>query len=364
MMRNQTQLRIGLTYDLKSEYLSRGASMEAVAEFEDPETIDALSETLSQLGFSVDRIGNISRLVHRLSQNESWDLVFNIAEGMHGSSRESQIPCLLDAYQIPYVFSDAHTLSLCMNKAICKQILRGSAVKTADFFVAHSMNDLEQCTLSYPLFVKPVAEGSGKGINQNSLVHNSNQLRTQCQFLLQTFKQPVLIETYLSGEEYTVGILGTGSDARVLGVMKVQFEEQTSDPFYSLQNKQNYEDRVTYVLAHPEREADVGNEALKAWRHLGCRDGGRLDMRLDQHGEVHFIEVNPLAGLHPKQSDLIILSRLKNMSYRELLNEIVHSALQRIYPSSLPTEKKINAYARLWPQAQGYSQDPLLAQSS
>ena len=334
MMKSQSQIKIGITYDLKSEYLSQGASLESVAEFEDPETIEALTNTLIQFGFQVDLITNIHSLVKQLSQGERWDLIFNIAEGLNGSARESQIPCLLEAYQIPYVFSDAATLCVCMNKAICKKVLRDSEVKTADFFVVHSLADLEHHRLPFPLFAKPVAEGSGKGIHENSIIHNAHELREQCEFLLNTFKQPVLVETYLPGDEYTVGILGTGDGAQVLGVMKIEFNEDLAAPFYSLTNKQNYENRVTYRLADPEMETYVGNEALKAWRHLGCRDGGRLDMRLDQHGVAHFIEVNPLAGLHPEKSDLVILARLKNMTYHELISMILRSALLRIFPNS------------------------------
>ena len=333
MVNKRRGIRVGFTYDLKSEHLARGASLEDVAEFESSETVEAITHSLTRLGFEVEPIGNIFSLVQQLSQGKRWDFVFNFAEGVHGLSREAQVPCLLDAYQIPYVFSDSSTLSITHNKALCKQALQNSSVPTAPFVLVRNLGDLEHCKLPYPLFVKPVAEGSGKGIGEKSVVLNEAELFEQSSFLLRAFQQPVLVETYLSGTEYTVGLVGSGDTAKVLGVMEVHFTEFAEQKFYSFQNKKDFGDHISYKIPDQKVFQAVAQVALEAWKHLGCRDGGRIDMRMDHKNTPHFIEVNPLPGLHPGFSDLVILAEFHGVFYHDLIREIVTSAVSRIWPS-------------------------------
>lgn len=338
-------IRVGFTYDLKSEHLARGASLEDVAEFETLETIEAITYSLTLLGLEVEPIGNIFNLVQQLSQGKRWDFVFNFAEGVHGISREAQVPCLLDAYQIPYVFSDSSVLSVTHNKALCKQALQNSSVLTAPFVLVRNLGDIEHCMLPYPLFVKPVAEGSGKGIGEKSIVHSRIELSEQCSFLLRAFQQPVLVETYLSGTEYTVGLVGSGDNTKVLGVTEVNFTEFAEQKFYSFQNKKDFGEHISYKVPDQKVSKAVAKVALDAWKHLGCRDGGRIDIRMDHQDTPHFIEVNPLPGLHPGFSDLVILAEFNGVSYHDLIREIVASAMSRIWPSkftsSLQLEKPI-----------------------
>jgi D-alanine-D-alanine ligase len=256
--------------------------------------------------------------------------VFNIAEGLKGFGRESQVPCLLEAYDIPYVFSDPLVLSLTLHKAMAKRVVRDLGIPTPDFAVVEEPGDLGEVRLPFPLFVKPISEGTGKGIDAKSIVRDRGELEARCRFLLETFAQPVLVETYLSGREFTVGIVGTGRKSRVIAVMEVLLRENAEKGVYSLVNKEYCEQFVDYTLVTGAEAERVSAVALAAWRGLECRDGGRLDIRSDASGVPHFLEVNPLAGLHPTHSDLPILSALAGVSFRDLLGMIMASAEERI----------------------------------
>lgn len=322
-------MRIGITYDLRKTYLEAGYGEEETAEFDYPETIQAIADTLSELGHLPEPVGNVMQLMPRLIGGERWDLVFNIAEGLHGFGREAQVPALLDAYRIPYTFSDPLVLSLALHKGMAKHVVRGCGVPTPDFAVIESLADLDRLALAYPLFAKPVAEGTSKGINAASRVCSPAELSSVCQLLLARFHQPVLVETFLPGREFTIGIAGTGRQAMVLGVMEVLLGPKAEADAYSYHNKEYYQGLVDYRLVEGELAHQVGEVALSAWRGLGCRDGGRVDLRLDAAGVPHFIEVNPLAGLNPERSDLVILCRLAGIGYTELIGRILDSAVGR-----------------------------------
>lgn len=321
---------IGLTYDLRSEYLAVGWNEEDTVEFDSDTTITALEQTLHQLGHRVERIGHILQLTSRLAAGQRWDLVFNIAEGCYGKARESQVPALLDAYRIPYTFSDPLVLAVCLDKSFCKRLLRDQRVATAEFAVVESVTELSALSLEFPLFLKPVAEGSSKGIYGRSRVNDQQQLYRVCEFLLARFQQPVLIETYLPGREFTVGILGTGTAAQALGAMEVKLNTQAEPGVYSYDNKAQYLERVDYRLAGDSAAEAAIELALKAWQILGCRDGGRVDIRLDATGQANFLEVNPLPGLHPERSDLVILAKLAGLGYLELIGRILTSVQRRL----------------------------------
>jgi D-alanine-D-alanine ligase len=321
-------MKVGLTYDLRDEYLALGYGEEETAELDKPDTIEGIENALLALGFQVDRIGHVKNLMTRVLAGDRWDIVFNIAEGIRGVTRESQVPAILEVYDIPYTFSDSLILALALNKTLTKRVLRSAGVATPDFAEVRTPADIAAIRLPYPLFAKPVAEGTGKGITEASRIANADQLNKVCRRLLRTFRQPVLVETYLPGDEYTVGIIGTGKGARVAGVMAVVYRGNT-DAIYSYKTKKNYEDLVDYTLAKPGVAKACGDLALHAWNALGCADGGRVDIRYDAKGKPSFIEVNPLAGLNPVHSDLPILCRLNGISYQKLIEGIMKSALKR-----------------------------------
>jgi D-alanine-D-alanine ligase len=323
---------VGLTYDLRSDYLKEGFSEEETAEFDRESTVEAIESSLQQLGYPTVRIGNIRHLAKKLAAGESWDLVFNICEGMYGIGREAQVPALLDAYQIPYVFSDPMVLSLTLHKGITKHVVRDCGVPTPDFACVTTREDICHVNLPYPLFVKPLGEGTGKGISSKSKVNTPEELEYVCIDLLSRFELGLIVETYLPGREFTVGIVGTNAKARSVGVMEVLLNSEAEADAYSYVNKQEYEERVVYNFINDETARRCEEVSLKAWKALNCRDGGRVDIRLDASGNPGFIEVNPLAGLHPEHSDLPIICNLQGIPYLQLMQWIMDSAMERIKP--------------------------------
>ena len=327
---------IGLTYDLREDYLALGYGEEDTAELDAPETIAGIAAALEAHGHRVDRIGHIRDLARRLVAGERWDLVFNIAEGLHGFGREAQVPALLEAYGIPCTFSDTLSSALTLHKAMAKHVVRGAGLPTADFAVVESPLDLEGLALPFPLFAKPVAEGTGKGVGRRSRAENTEELGAVCVELLARFQQPVLVETYLPGREYTVGIVGSGRGADAIGVMEVCLLPTAEAGAYTYHNKEHYQGLVEYRLVTGSIAERAAQVALGAWRALGCRDGGRVDLREDSAGTPSFLEVNPLSGLHPLRSDLVILAGLQGLEYPALIGRILDSALQRMPPDVVP----------------------------
>lgn len=324
---------IGLTYDLRSDYLAMGMSLEDTAEFDKEETIAGIENALRELGFETGRIGHAKALVRRLEAGDRWDLVFNICEGLQGVAREAQVPAILDLYGVPYVFSDPLVLSLTLHKGMTKRVVRDAGVPTSDFCVYETSEDLEGLRFGPPFFVKPVAEGTGKGCTAKSIVRDRATLAAVCDDLVARFRQPALIEPYLAGREFTVGITGTGRQAKVVGAMEIVLLSNAEEGVYSFDNKSQYEDRVKYPATDPANDpvaAAAERVSLDAWRALGCRDGGRVDIRCDADQNPMFLEVNPLAGLNPKDSDLPILARMADVSYTQLLGRIMASAVARL----------------------------------
>lgn len=322
-------MRVGLAYDLRDDYRALGFAEEDIAEFDSAETIDAIERALVRLGLEVERIGNLHALLPRLVRGERWDLVFNICEGIHGRSREAQVPAILEAFDIPCTFADPLTCALTLDKAMAKRVVRDAGLPTAPFAVVAEPQDVAQIDLPLPLFAKPIAEGTGKGIGPRSRAATHEQLETVVRELLARYRQPVLVEAWLPGREFTVGIVGTGRDARIVGVLEVQLRPAAEAGVYSLLNKEKCEELVDYRLVDDAEARRAAAVALAAYRVLEARDAGRVDLRSDAAGEPHFLELNPLAGLHPTHSDLPILAGLAGWSYDTLIATIVESCITR-----------------------------------
>lgn len=331
-------MKIGLTYDLRQDYLINGFGEEETAEFDRPDTIEAIEHALQSLKHETDRIGNIMSLTHRLAIGDRWDLVFNIAEGLRGFGREAQVPALLDAYDIPYTFSDPLVLSLALHKGMTKRVIRDLGLPTPDFRVVESISDARAVNLPFPLFAKPVAEGTSKGITAASRITSRKGLISACEALLERYRQPVLVETFLPGREFTVGILGTGTEAAALGVMEVILNKNAEPDVYTYVNKEKCEELVEYRLVNGALAKKLAGTALAAYTGLGCRDAGRVDLRGTANGKPNILEVNPLAGLHPEHSDLCIIAGKIDMGYTELIDAIVSSAMKRC-------SQRLTAYA-------------------
>ncbi len=326
-------MNVGITYDLREDYLAAGYGEEETAEFDRPDTIDAIEAALQHVGFRTERIGHIRALTHRLARGDHWDIVFNIAEGLHGFAREAQVPALLDAYGIPYTFSDPLVLALTLHKGMTKRVARDLGIPTAEFAIVEDEEDLDTIDLPFPLFAKPIAEGTGKGVTAASKIWSQEELVEICTMLLHRYKQPVLVERFLPGRELTVGIVGTGRHAQALGVLEIVLRVSSEPDVYSYLNKERCEELVEYRLVNDRMAKEAQELALTLWRGLGGRDVGRIDFRADERGIPTLLEVNPLPGLHPHHSDLPILCHQIGMSYDELIRRIMVSALRRVQRS-------------------------------
>jgi D-alanine-D-alanine ligase len=330
-------MHIGITYDLRSEYLAAGYGEEETAEFDQVGTIEAIDSALGELGHTTDRIGHARSLVERLAAGDRWDLVFNICEGLHGIGRESQVPAILDVYGIPYTFSDPAVLCLCLDKALTKMVLRAAGVPPPNGHLVRELADVSRCRVEFPVIAKPLAEGTGKGIDATSKVNDERALRSACERLLKKFRQPVLVEQFLPGREFTVGLAGTGATAEAVGSLEIVLLNDAEPNVYSYVNKENSEELVD---CQPIKSADdvlvaeAEAIAVAAWRAIGGRDAGRIDLRCDGVGRPQVMEINPLAGLHPTHSDLPMLWTAAGRSYTDLIGRIVAEARERI-PASI-----------------------------
>jgi D-alanine-D-alanine ligase len=320
-------MKVGLTFDLRSWYIDRGYSMDETAEFDKQETIDAIENSLKIMGYKTEAIGNAFQLIEAIAAGRRWDIVFNIAEGLYGDGRESVVPAILDQYKIPYVFSGPVIMGLSLNKHLAKLVVSAAGVPVSPGLLIGDLKDLDKCKLIYPLFVKPVSEGTGKGITEKSLVTSPGELSKIVDWIIGEFNQPALVEEYLPGREFTVGIVGSNEDSLAIGGMEVICADNLP---YSVEVKENYQNYCSYKPLDADIEGECKKVALDAWKALGAVDAGRIDLKADRNGKICFIEANPLAGLNPVHSDLPILARMYGIEYQELMERIMKSALKRI----------------------------------
>lgn len=320
------------------------AIVDAYAEWDSVETIDAVANALSACG-AVIRLEATPDFPERLRASDV-DIVFNIAEGLHGPNRESHVPAICEFFGVPYSGSDPFTLSLCLHKARAKQMLAAHGVATAGFVLVESEDALATLAtaghlppLRYPLFLKPVQEGSSKGITERNFVRNGDELADRGRELLRTYHQPVLVEEYLPGAEFTCGVLGNGDRAHALPLVAMQFETLPADalPIYGFEAKWMWDTRARplNIFECPARIPDdlhraIETVALRAYHALGCRDWSRVDIRLDATGAPHVIEINPLPGILPDPAENSCLpkaARAAGLSYDELIRScLVHAA--------------------------------------
>ena len=319
-------MKIGLTYDLRSWYLDQGYSMEDTAEFDKQETVDALETALKKMGFETEPVGNCFQLIEALAAGKRWDLVFNIAEGLYGDGRESVVPAILDQYKIPYVFSGPVIMGISLNKYLTRLIVSAAGVPVSPGMLISDTTDIKKCNLEYPLFIKPVSEGTGKGITEKSLVKTSADLKKMADWILTRFDQPALVEEYLPGREFTIGIIGSGDESVAIGGMEIECRDNLP---YSVEVKENYQQFCKYKPVDKDFDEECKTVALNVWKALGCVDAGRVDLKADRNGRICFLEVNPLAGLNPVHSDLPILSRLVGIEYQSLMEMIMKATLKR-----------------------------------
>lgn len=322
---------------------------DAFAEWDAPATIDAVADALSAFG-TVVRLEATAEFPERL-RAERPDIVFNIAEGLFGVNREAHVPAICEFYGVPYSASDPLTLSLCLHKGRTKEILSVHGVPTAPFALVQSREDLHRLVGGasplpapseiIPLFVKPVHEGSSKGISERNLVRNSAELEERVLALLAEYEQPVLVEEFLPGAEFTCGVLGNGSSARVLPIVAMNFAAlpEHALPIYGFEAKWLWDrpDKPLDIFQCPAPVSDtlrasIERTVLRAYRALGCRDWSRVDVRLDADGVPNVVEINPLPGILPDPADNSCLpkaARAAGLSYDELIQACLTHAADR-----------------------------------
>lgn len=329
-------MHIGLVFDLRTDVLPPiDAPDDFLIELDSEETILLLQEGLERQGHTVRRVGNARRLLELATRGFEVDLVFNVAEGHGGPEREAQVPLILEIFGIPYTFSDPATMMVCHDKSLAKHVWQAAGLPTPDFRVLRDIDNTEQqlgdLMERFPLFVKPVHEGTSKGIDTDSLVREPRDLKERVSFVLSNYDQPALVEEWLPGREFTVGIVGTPPGASVLGITEIRLVDGSPVEIYGWRQKEESESRIEYrPVSDPLLIDHLGTMALAAYGLMGCRDAGRLDIRLDHRDSPHLLEVNPLPGLHPTHSDLPVIATQAGLPYDDLLNRIVSSAAERL----------------------------------
>lgn len=309
------------------------------AEWDTLETVHAVRDAIAER-YSVTLIEANELAYQKLLENRPF-FAFNMAEGLYGPSREAHIPAILEMLSIPYLGSDPLTLSLCLDKSRTKEILAYHGVATAPFSVVRSIEELEDSRVRFPSIVKPLHEGSSKGIYDSCVVRDTVDLEREVRAILDTYQQPALIEEFLPGREFTVGILGNGAALFVLPIVEIRFDALPGgvNPIYSYEAKWIWDttDNPLQIFdcpadLSPELKKDIESLCAKAYRALGCRDWSRVDVRLDAHGSPHILEVNPLPGILPRPEDNSCLpkaARAAGMTYNQLINSVLDIAMNR-----------------------------------
>ncbi len=309
------------------------------AEWDTFETVDAVRRALAEK-HNVTLI-EADKFAYQKLQELKPDIVFNIAEGMCGSSREAQIPAMLEFLQIPYTGSDPLTLSICLDKARTKEILSYYNIPTPHFTLISELSQLAGISTKFPSIVKPQHEGSSKGIFNSSIVRNFDELIEQVNFVLNNYNQPALVEEFLDGREFTVAILGNGKNLRVLPIVEIKFDTlpDNVNPIYSYEAKWIWDNSESPLNIFecpanisPALQNEIEEVCTKAYTIMRCRDWCRIDVRLDSKGKANIIELNPLPGILPKPEDNSCFpkaARTAGMSYNQLIQEVLNIALER-----------------------------------
>ncbi len=357
------QLHVALVYNLKREnadevagdeveqlkddgvtlvappVLKEATKTDTYAEWDTQETIDAVRSAIEQR-HRVSLIEANEDAFQRLREIRP-DIVFNIAEGFRGASREAQIPAMLEMLGIPYTGSDPITLGICLDKSRAKEILSYYGIPNPSFHVVSSLADLRETDYVYPSIVKPLHEGSSKGIFDHSIVRDFASLRAEVEKIVHEYDQPALVEQFLSGREFTVALLGNHPDVRTLPVVEIRFDSLPPgvNPIYSYEAKWIWDQLDHPIDVHecpariePDLQKKIENICRDAFRVLGCRDWCRIDVRLDDLGEPHILELNPLPGILPNPEEHSCFpqaARVAGIEYNAMINTVLDAAIRR-----------------------------------
>ncbi|HHY97995.1 MAG TPA: ATP-grasp domain-containing protein [Firmicutes bacterium] len=321
---------VGLAYNLKKDCPRTGNDPEDIAaEYEEQSTVNRIARALRAKGHRVVRLPYGADIPSRLKRSHV-DIVFNIAEGWDGRNREAHVPAILEICGVPYTGSDPLTLSLALDKSLAKMVMKARGIPTPKFAVVRNEHDFPKINLKFPIFIKPAYEGSSKGIRDSCKVDDQDQLLQQVNWALNTYHQPVLLEEFLPGREFTVGILGN-DELQVFPVMEIRPKKDISPEgfVYSFETKsQNLEQFLCPAPIPKALERKIKNIAVRAFRALECRDMARVDVRLDGNDNPFFLEINPLPGLS-SVSLFPLTARAAGLSFEELIDKILMLAAAR-----------------------------------
>lgn len=326
---------IGLSYDLKDKVPDpQGKVEDALEEYDSLETVDAIARIIEAQHHSVVKLGGGRDFLNNILGHKV-DLVFNIAEGLGNyRSREAQVPSVLEMLGVPYSGSDPLALAVTLEKPLTKRLVSFAGVATPRWQVVNDTRQLKGIDwgqFPLPAFAKPAHEGSSKGIRITSRLNSTPQIVEAVTSLLEYYKQPVMVEEFIDGDEVTVGLVGN-SPPKVVGIMRVVPRKKADYFVYSLEMKRDWESLLTYecpALLGKGVMQDIADSSLKAFEALGCRDFSRMDYRISREGTPYFLEVNPLPGLNPKSGDLPIMAGKVGWTYEALISAILNAALQR-----------------------------------
>lgn len=343
------RLRIAVVANRKhSVKAEAGAPPDALAEYDAEETVESIQNTLRGLGHDPFFLEADETFLDTVRASRP-DICFNIAEGLRGDARESHVPAVLELLSIPYTGSKVLTHAISLDKAVTKQIWRDAGLPTAPFQrFTHADEPLDR-RLTFPLFVKPVREGSGMGINAHSIVHNEADLRAQVQWVITTYRQPALVEHYLPGREFTVALIGNrylpgeaprsdfydAAGFHVFPIEEIDMSQAAIPNVYNTEAKGFAPQNVGGPQFHcPADLPDDLTAAIQAWtvqafEALNALDVSRVDFRLDENGAPQLVEINTLPGLRPAFSDMCIIADAAGVSYETLIAEILGLALRR-----------------------------------
>jgi D-alanine-D-alanine ligase len=320
------------------------------AEWDSSDTIDAVRSALARL-HKVTMI-EADEEAHERLRSVRPDIVFNISEGLYGISREAQIPAMLEMLRIPYTGADPLTLAVCLDKSRAKEILSYYRIATPAFAVIATEQQIRSCTIPLPCMVKPLHEGSSKGIYNSSLACTRGELETEIRRILEVYDEPALVEEFLSGREFTVAMLGNGDHTHVLPIVEIRFDSLPSgvNPIYSYEAKWIWDqaENPLEIFDCPARitpslREEIASICLHAYRVLRCRDWSRIDVRLDASGKPHILELNPLPGILPRPEDNSCFpkaARAAGLTYDELIQTVLALGATRYgiaEPASHPT---------------------------
>lgn len=326
-------LKIGLVLNTRKD------TSEFEVEYDPPHTIELIKSGIEKAGYECVFIEADEYVAENVKLHKP-DLVFNRSEGLKGESRESHIPAILEMLGIPYIGSDILTTALSLNKGWTKKILAYDNIGSPKFIIVDGLDEIKDLDFSFPLFLKPNEEGSSIGINEDNIVSNKTQLENKLKMMIDLYKEPILIEEFIEGREFSAGVLGTKDGKfEILSIIEIDFSKFPTDigNVFGQRAKTLFDDLGHYIcpaILTDELKDDIETTTLKICELLDIKDFSRLDFRLNSNNELFFLEINPLPGmdfdLESNDFSFYPYMAIKSgYTYDDLIKRLIESALFR-----------------------------------